>query len=98
MSFFRSIIKYIWPQIKKYERAFWSIIVFFSARIVVDAIIRPVYFKKIIDVLSLSDGNHALISHDVFKLVFIIIGLNIVVLLMARSIKFLYLTFGINMV
>ena len=91
MFSFSKILKYVWPQIRKYQWAFYAILVIFSARVVVDTILRPLYFKKIIDLLSRGNVGHMLLSDDLFKLVFIIIGLNILVLLIARSGKFLYL-------
>src|SRR3989344_5272555 len=98
MFLFRTIFKYIWPQILKYKGAFWAIIILFSIRTVVDAILIPYYFKNIIDNLSQPDVSRMLISHDLFQIVFIIIGLTLVVGITARSRQFLYFNFVINIV
>jgi ATP-binding cassette subfamily B protein len=98
MFSFSKIFKYIWPQIRKYQRAFYSIIVLFALRVVFDFIVIPIYFKKIIDTISNSDAGRTMIAHDLFKFVFIIIVLNIVVALTARSRQFIYYKFLINVI
>ena len=80
----------------KFKGAFYVIIVFFSIRIIFGSIFVPFYFKKIIDLLSLPGINHALVSDDLFKLVFISISFNIVGILLARTGKFIYLDFVVN--
>jgi ATP-binding cassette subfamily B protein len=82
---------------RKHKWTLISVLVFFSIRQVADAVLRPLYFKKIIDIISLSGPDHSSIAPDIFRLVFIIIALNIIVLLLARSVKYLYLDFQINM-
>ncbi|MEK7069326.1 MAG: ABC transporter ATP-binding protein [Patescibacteria group bacterium] len=96
MSLFSRIFKYIWPQIRQYKWAFFSIVFLFSAREIVGAILRTFYFKKIIDLLSSSVGAHSLISNELFKLVFILIFLNVLVVTISRFAKFLYYDFLIK--
>jgi len=96
-SFFSKIFKYMWPQMQKFKGAFYSILVLFSSRVVLDSILRPLYFKKIIDVISNGVTNHALMAHELFTLVFILVILNIVLLFLARGFKFLIFSFEINM-
>ena len=83
---------------RKYKGAFYSIIILFAIRVVADFIVIPLYFKKIIDTISSSEISRTIISHSLFEFVFIIIGLNIIVTLTARSRQFIYYKFLINVI
>ena len=83
---------------RKYQGAFYAILIFFSARMVFDRIVTPLYFKKIIDVLSRSEVDRLLLSHELLTLVLIIIGLRVLVFLVARIIKFVFFNFEINVI
>ncbi|MDE2031069.1 MAG: ABC transporter ATP-binding protein [Patescibacteria group bacterium] len=96
MSLFGDIFKYIWPQMRKYASAFYVIIIAFSLRVFLENILRPLYFKKIIDILSTTNINHILLAHSLMNVVFIIIGISIIALLLARIFKFVYYSFEIN--
>ncbi len=96
MSLFKAIFKYVWPQIKKYRLAFYSIFILFGTRIFLEGILRPVYFKKIIDTISFSSFDRITVSSDLFKLVFITIGLNFLVTTIARICKFIIYAFEVN--
>ncbi len=98
MFLFRTIIKYVWPQIKKYKLAFYSIFIIFGLRIVLNAIIKPIYFKKIIDILSIENVNHSGVSSNIFSLVFIMIGITFFTLFLARFGKFVHFSFEINII
>lgn len=98
MPLFSKIYKYIWPQMRKYKGAFFAIVFIFIFRIVLESILRPLYFKKIIDVISTSPTDRLVVAHDAFKLVFTLIILNIIVLFVARGFKFLLFAFEIKMV
>lgn len=98
MLLFSKIMKYFWPQMRKYKGAFYSIIILFAIRVVADFIVIPLYFKKIIDTISSSEISRTIISHSLFEFVFIIIGLNIIVTLTARSRQFIYYKFLINVI
>ncbi len=98
MSSFRKIISYIWPQIKKHQSAFYWILLIFGLRTVLDNIVRPIYFKKIVDLLSLNDKNHSILTHDLFVLISVMIGISFLVLITARFGKFIIFAFEINVV
>ncbi len=83
---------------RKYKVAFLVILGLFFLRVVFDFILIPFYFKGIIDIISRPDVNTALVSSDLFKLVFIIITLHLMVSLTARSRQFIYYNFLINVV
>ena len=98
MSLFKAIFKYVWPQMRKYKLAFFLILIFFTLRVLFDAILKPLYFKKIIDTISNNNINHILLSNDLYKLVFIIILISIGVLIVARVAKFFLYAFQINVI
>lgn len=98
MSLFSRIAKYVWPQMRKFKGAFYSIMVIYSVRMALGAILVPFYFKKVIDTLSFEGGSHVSIADGLFKLVFIIIGINFIAILLARTGKFLFFTFIIDMI
>src|SRR3990167_7076911 len=98
MLSFRKILKYVWPQIRKYRGIFYGILILFIFRTVFGAILQPFYFKKIIDVLSNSDISRVLISHKIFELVFITIFFNLIAIATARIVRFLPSAFEVNVV
>lgn len=99
MAAFAQVFKYVWPQMRKFRGVFYFILVFFSLRIAVDRIVLPFYFKKIIDLLSdTADVGRALISNETLRLVFIVIGINFLIWVMARVTKFFFLWFEISVV
>lgn len=99
MFLFRKIIKYIWPQIKKYSPAFYGVFSIFGLRVVLDSIIRPIYFKRIIDELSNTGiGDRTLVSHQLLLIVLMMIGISFLVLVTARFGKFIMFAFEINMI
>lgn len=98
MSLFKGIFKYVWPQIRKYRLLFYSTIFFFGTRVVLDAIIRPIYFKKIIDILSDTSVPHGAHARELYILAFIMIGIGALVVLFARAGKFIHFAFEIHMI
>jgi ATP-binding cassette subfamily B protein len=98
MSLFGSIFKYVWPQIKKHKLLFYGSIIFFSIRIALEGIIRPIYFKKIVNTVTLAGNNHYLLSGQLIKLTLIIIAISSLVLVFARSGKFLIFAFEIKVI
>ena len=98
MFSFSKILKYVWPQMRKYGKSFYVILVLYSIRVVLFSIFIPLYFKKIIDVLSRSDSYRIASSQSLFDLVFIMIGLSVVSIIIIRIGKFLFLAFEINVI
>ncbi len=96
MSLFRAIFKYVWPQMRKYRVACSAIFFLFGARIFLEGIIRPIYFKKIIDSLSLAGIDRMSVSDAVIRLVIVTILLNFVITVIARTCKFIMYYFEIN--
>lgn len=83
---------------RKYSFAFYSILVLFGIRVVLDGIIRPIYFKKVIDTLSISDLERSVVAQDVMRLVGIIILISLIILIIARSCKFIIFKFEIDVI
>ena len=97
-SLFRKILKYVWPQINKRKWVFYYILAGFSIRVFFGEIAIPLYFKKIIDILTRGAGNSLAVSQDIFRLFFIIVGIQIFVFFIARVTKFIFLKFEIDVV
>src|SRR3989344_3573070 len=98
LSFFSKILKYVWPQIRKYKWVFCCILVGFSLRIFFAEIITPLYFKKIVDIFSLGIGDNSTTSNEIFQLFVIIVAIHILVFFIARFTKFIFLKFEIDVI
>ncbi len=93
MPLFKGIFKYVWPQMRKYKLAFFSAIILFGIRVILDSIIKPLYLKKIIDLLSSNNLSRQDVSVEVIHFVFIFIGISIVVYFISRGGKLIYFSF-----
>ncbi len=98
MFSFPKMLKYVWPQMKKFKWAFYWIIILFGLRTVFGAILQPFYFKKIIDVLSNDTVSRALISHEILVLVVISIVFNFLSIAAGRSGRYVHSLFEANVV
>lgn len=96
MFSYSKILKYIWPQMRKFQWAFYAILVLFVVRIAIDFILIPLFFKDIIDTISEPSVNKLLLSSELFRLVYIIVGLHFAVSITARSRQFIYNEFLVN--
>ncbi len=70
---FRKTISYIWPTIMKYRWQFWVIFILYGSRILVGNILSPLFYKKIIDLIS-NSGNidRTILSPSLFHYVILI--------------------------
>ncbi len=93
MPLFKGIFKYVWPQIRKYKLAFFSAMILFGIRVILDSIIKPIYLKKIIDILSSNDLSRNIASVEVMHFVYIFIGLSVFIYFISRSGKLVYFSF-----
>jgi len=50
--FVKKILRHIWPQIIKYKWSFYLTFVFFAFRVFFSSVLKAVYFKKIVDIIS----------------------------------------------
>ena len=83
---------------RKRKWVFFCIVVVFSSRVFFGEIVIPLYFKKIIDIFSKGLGSPEIVSYDIYKLLFIIIGIHILVFFIARIIKFVLLKFEVDVI
>src|SRR3989338_6761164 len=97
-SLFSKILKYVWPEMRKHKWIFYCIVVVFTFRIFLEKIVVPLYFKKIIDLFVNGALEPTAVSDDIFRLLFIIIGIHIFVFIIARIIKFTIFQFEINVI
>jgi len=73
MSNLRNTISYIWPVVSKYKGLFYSIFILHGARMLLPAVITPIFYKRIIDVISTGGVDRALLSDALYKNIFFII-------------------------
>jgi len=59
----------------KYKWQFFAIFLFSALRIISAAIVLPIFYKRIIDVISNSGTDRALLAHSLFQSIFLIIAL-----------------------
>ncbi|MBP9732592.1 MAG: ABC transporter ATP-binding protein [Candidatus Magasanikbacteria bacterium] len=94
---FRRIFGYIWPQMRKYRWHMILLLVIFTIRISND-IIRPIFLRKIVDILSVSELHRADVAKAVMFFVIIIIILNGAAGVLGRISKHLHLSFEIKVI
>ncbi len=73
----KRIFRHIWPLIMKYKWSFYLIFIFGAFRVFFDSILKAVYFKKIIDIISKSSLVNGIIVSELVYLVII----NILILI-----------------
>ena len=91
---FSKIFKYILPEVHKYKLAFYGMIFLFVLRVLFSGILNPLYFKKIIDVLSTATPDHSLLASQIFSLVLTLIVFNIISIAAGRSGSFVMYYFN----
>lgn len=67
---FRSTISYIRPVVLKYKWAFVFIFILHAFRTIISNIINPLFYKRIIDVISDVGLDRAAFSNDLYNIVF----------------------------
>ena len=97
MFSFKRIMQYVWPSMRKFLPAFWGLLVIFAFRIAIDTI-RPLYLKKIIDLLAFSGISRSAASPQLFKLVFILAAFYGLAFIGGRISKYLHLRFEFTVV
>src|SRR6185369_1054661 len=69
--FVKNIFRHIWPIIMKYKWSFFLTFVFYALRVLLDSVLKTVYFKKIIDVISGISYGSPVIGTRLYYLVFV---------------------------
>ena len=85
----------MWPSMRKFLPAFWGILGMFAVRIVIDTM-RPLYMKKIIDIIAFSGINRSALSPQLLSLVFILSCFYGMAFMFGRISKYLHLRFEFN--
>jgi ATP-binding cassette, subfamily B, bacterial len=97
MSLFISIFKYVWPHMRKYKTQLFLAIFIFSLRVILDSILKPLVFKKIIDTIS-NSTYQTVLAQKLYLLLFLVIGISVVIFLISRVGKFLHVNFEIKVI
>ncbi len=75
--FVKNVFRHLWPQIMKYKWSFYLTFVFYGLRVFFISVLKVVYFKKIIDIISDSSFDKQVIASQLIYLVII----NILIIL-----------------
>lgn len=97
MFSFKRIFSYVWPHMRKHSVLMYGLLFLFALRISND-IIRPIFFKQIVDTLSEGAVDKATLAPRLFFLIGIIIALNLVALTLGRTSKYMHLSFEIKVI
>ncbi len=88
MSNFRDTISYVWPIVKRYKWQFYSIFILHALRIGLNAVIAPIFYKRIVDLISNGNTNRAFLSQPLFQNIFLLIGILPVAWFFGRATQF----------
>lgn len=89
MSGFKNTISYIKPIVMEYKWQFYGIFFLHAVRITLTAVITPIFYKRIIDVIAKSGAERALVSSSLFHNIFFIVALLPVAWFFGRATQFL---------
>ncbi len=68
----RNTISYIWPVIMKYKWMFFIIFILHAFRMILTNVITPLFYKRIIDVISTAGIDRSSVSDSLFKSIMLI--------------------------
>lgn len=74
MQNFKNTILYIKPIVMKYKWQFYGIFLVSAIRIILLVVVTPIFYKRIIDVISKAGIDKATVSHSLFLNIFLIIA------------------------
>jgi ATP-binding cassette subfamily B protein len=72
MYSFKDTISYIKPTVMKYKWQFYGIFILHALRIILNAVITPLFYKRIIDIISRGDIDKITLSTPLFHTIFFI--------------------------
>ncbi len=72
----------------KYKWQFYAIFVLHALRITLNAVVTPIFYKRIIDVISKGGIDRALLSHSLFQSIFLIVVLLPIAWFFGRATQF----------
>ncbi len=82
---------------RKHKFAFFGILALFMVRIIVDTV-RPLFLKKIIDLIAFSGLDRTTVAPKLYPIVFILIGFYALAFIFGRVSKYLHLRFEFNVI
>lgn len=83
---------------RKYKLAFFSIFILFGTRVILDTIIKPIYFKDIIDALSRPVADKLILKYELLHILLIIVIIHFVIVVISRLGKFIIFNYEINVI
>lgn len=98
MSLFRKIMKYVWPQMRKYKLLFFGAIGFFAVRVIFNSILRPFYLKYVIDAFSVAQIENIASHNLIYNAIFWVLLAYVIGSIFGRTSRFLFFLFNANMV
>ncbi len=75
MSSFKNTISYIKPVVMQYQWMFYGIFFLHAVRLILNAVITPIFYKRIIDVIANAGADKMLLSDSLFHNIFLIVAL-----------------------
>jgi len=94
-SLFSKVLKYVWPVMMKRRGVLVFIFSIFTIRALLDQVLIPVIFKKIVDLFSTPVVDRALVEDDLIKLFIVIAVVHLAGFFAGRTIKFSIFRFAI---
>jgi ATP-binding cassette subfamily B protein len=88
MSNFKSTISYIWPVVRQYKWQFYGIFVLHALRVGLNVVATPIFYKRIIDVISKSGADRAAVSGPLFHNIFFLVAILPVAWFFGRATQF----------
>src|SRR3989338_1430334 len=75
MPNFKSTISYIWPTVRNYKWQFYGIFFLHTIRMLLSNVINPLFYKRIVDIISDTGVSRALLSDALYRNLFFIAAL-----------------------
>ncbi len=75
MSNFKKTISYIWPIVKNYKWQFYLIFILHAFRMGLNVVVTPIFYKRIIDVISQGGADRAALSNSLFHNIFFLVAI-----------------------
>ncbi|MEK7190319.1 MAG: ABC transporter ATP-binding protein [Patescibacteria group bacterium] len=89
MLSFKNTISYIQPVVMKYKFQFFFIFVLHAIRIILSSVIIPLFYKRIIDVISQTGADKVSLSHSLYQNIFLITAIMPIAWFFGRSTQYL---------
>lgn len=97
MFSFKRILKHVWPSMRPHRFLMASVFIVFGLRVTTD-IIRPLFLKKIIDILSTAGIDRAVSGYEAMHVLMIWISLIFMAVVLGRTTSHLNISFEIKVV